>query len=138
MVPTARLTPKRSNRAARSAHNFFAEYSEASRGLSVLPYPSMSGTTTREPLRTHGPTWCRQPYLEQQDSRKIPLVDNYKIPEVGKAMYAEKSGSALGVIIVRELVNLVQPPGKISDFGNTTDPLQNGRRARLTIFRLCD
>src|SRR5712672_553101 len=67
---TAFDTPMTSKRAARSAHSFLVEYSSAARGLSVPPYPSISGTTTRYPACTQGPIWYRQPYLNIASSTK--------------------------------------------------------------------
>lgn len=60
---TALCTPTTSRSAARSAESLRVEYSSAACGLSVPPYPSMSGAITRYPARTHGPIWYRQPNL---------------------------------------------------------------------------
>jgi hypothetical protein len=94
-----------SNRAARSAHNFLVEYSPTSSGLSVPPYPSISGARTRYPARTHGPIWCRQPYLTQI-GRSFPCRCHRHSPYVRKSVNAEDSLCCPRRLIVRVIYRL--------------------------------
>jgi hypothetical protein len=65
------------------------EYSSTASGLSVPPYPSISGTTTRYPACTHGPIWCRQPYLTQPHRETILCGRDRHSPYVRKSVNAK-------------------------------------------------
>ena len=72
-----------------SSQIFLGVYWLASYGLSVPPYPNLSGTTTRYPSDTHGFIWYLQPYLHADDGSRTHCQSEAGSPEVWETMNAD-------------------------------------------------